>query len=56
MIYHLINDDTDNEEQYFKENRHDQSIYSVIVKSLVLLNYQMKHGLKTLMMVKIFQY
>ena len=32
MIYHLINDDTDNEEQYFKENRHDQSIYSVIVK------------------------
>ena len=32
MIYHLINDDTYNEEQYFKENRHDQSIYSVIVK------------------------
>jgi hypothetical protein len=30
--YHLINDITNNEHQYFKENRHDQSILSVISK------------------------
>lgn len=32
MIYNLINDDTKNEENCFIENRHDQSIYSIIVK------------------------
>ena len=32
MKYELINDDILNEESYFIENRHDQSIYSIIVK------------------------
>ena len=32
MIHQLINDDTKNEANYFIENRHDQSIYSIIVK------------------------
>lgn len=32
MIYNLINDNLDNEQSYFIANRHDQSIYSIIVK------------------------
>lgn len=32
MKYELLNDVTCNEEEYFIENRHDQSIYSIIVK------------------------
>ncbi len=32
MKYELINDIKNNEEPYFIENRHDQSIYSIIVK------------------------
>lgn len=32
MNYNLINDNIQNEKNYFIENRHDQSIYSVIVK------------------------
>ena len=32
MKYHLINDNTENEEPCFIENRHDQSIYSCLVK------------------------
>lgn len=32
MKYELINDVTGKEEEYFRENRHDQSIYSILVK------------------------
>jgi hypothetical protein len=32
MKYHLINDDRNNEIPTFRDNRHDQSIYSCIVK------------------------
>jgi hypothetical protein len=32
MKYELINDVTSNEEPYFIDNRHDQSIYSIVVK------------------------
>lgn len=34
MDYNLINDYTFNESKDFIENRHDQSIYSIIVKNM----------------------
>lgn len=40
MIPQLINDDTKNEANYFIENRHDQSIYSIIVKKFGSIQIQ----------------